>query len=38
MTEQVRTIDRTRLTGVSGAVDEPTLATVRRFLRYHLDR
>lgn len=38
MAEQVRTIDRTRVTGISGAVDEPTLATVRRFLRYHLDR
>lgn len=38
MAEQVRTIDRSRVTGISGGVDEPTLATVRRFLRYHLDR
>ncbi len=38
MAEQVRTIDRGRITGVSGAVDGETLAGVRHLLRYYLDR
>jgi mRNA interferase MazF len=38
MAEQVRTIDRGRITGVSGIVDGETLGGVRRLLRLHLDR
>jgi mRNA interferase MazF len=32
MTEQPRTISRRRITGSAGAVDEATLATIRRWL------
>ncbi|MCL2780879.1 MAG: type II toxin-antitoxin system PemK/MazF family toxin, partial [Actinomycetia bacterium] len=36
MTEQPRTVDRARITGVAGAVDEDTMREVDRWLRAFL--
>ncbi len=38
MTEQLRTIDRERITRTSGVVDPTTLAEVRHLLRFYVGR